>query len=527
MAEGRTQRGWYIPGVASPENLDEDDRFGESSRYTAHLDRGWSLLDQGDYQRARSSAHQAQRLRPDVPDAAMLMAAIALAEGDPESSLEWYERAIETDSDYVDAQIAAAQILLYDLDDPKRAIARAEQARELDEATAADRLDLALLEVEALLVLDEVEQASERFAALPDVGLLEELLDPSTDPERSVALVSELGVVLPEQQGDEPDREELEHALARFVQLAVRIARLHVDLGEPEGALPWLRRLLHRFGDDPELWYLANEAAFLAGDPIAAANAALKVMQMDALAGVPEWLPKPSELHQQVVELLAACPDPELSRLAREPGFVMLINEAPPIEMVVEGVDPRMRAMALASRGGSDPSERTRLTGLAIYRRNIARLVRDPGSLRREIELSMFDELAAFFGFDDRRRQKLGLPPSEGFIGASGPRLGSSSDELGQSPRLGKLGAMLPARDSATLTEGPSEPTSESAAPERETEPVAVEASPEPPAPSRAREPKKASSRPSTGRKQPGNQSSKKPSKQPSKKKPSKKRASK
>ncbi|MCA9681838.1 MAG: tetratricopeptide repeat protein [Myxococcales bacterium] len=125
---------------------DDAEGYGEASRYTAHIDRGWSLLDRGDFQHARNSAHQAQRLRPDVPDAAMLMAAISLAEGDADGSLEWYERAIEADAEYVDAQLAAAQLLLYDLDDPQRALARAEQARELDELGQPGRADVRALE---------------------------------------------------------------------------------------------------------------------------------------------------------------------------------------------------------------------------------------------------------------------------------------------------------------------------------------------------------------------------------------------
>jgi tetratricopeptide (TPR) repeat protein len=114
--------------VSSRDQAQDDDGFGEASRYTAHLDRGWSLLDRGDFQHARTSAQQALELRPDVPDAAMLLAAISLAESDPEASLEWYERAIETDAEYVDAQLAAAQVLLYDLEQPERALARAGQA---------------------------------------------------------------------------------------------------------------------------------------------------------------------------------------------------------------------------------------------------------------------------------------------------------------------------------------------------------------------------------------------------------------
>jgi tetratricopeptide (TPR) repeat protein len=389
---------------------DEDDGFGEASRYTAHIDRGWSLLDRGDLQQARNSAHQALKIRPEVPDGAMLMAAISLAESDPESSLEWYERAIEADSDYVDAQLAAAQILLYDLDDPQRALERAELARDLDEATLADQLDLGLLEIEALLVMGDTAGARERLAGLAELSALEQLLSPDTSQD-------DLRHALEDFIGEPQDLEgeEWEPVVQRAMQLAIRVARLHIDLGGPVGAAeaarPWLDALLRTFRQDPDIWYLANEAAYVAGDPVRAAHAALQVLQLDAGQSAPDWSPEPSELHVKIVDVLLKCPDPQLRALARDPSFVVLVNDAPPFELCLEGVDPRARALALAARNVRDVEPT--LTGLALYRRNLLRLARDRQQLDREIELAVFDELALFFGFDDVRRERLGLPPSD------------------------------------------------------------------------------------------------------------------
>ncbi|MEX1361868.1 MAG: hypothetical protein AB1Z98_02010, partial [Nannocystaceae bacterium] len=62
----------------------EDFGFGEASRYAAHLDRGWAMLDRGDPAAARTSAEHAQEARPSDPDAAVLLGAVALAQSDPE-----------------------------------------------------------------------------------------------------------------------------------------------------------------------------------------------------------------------------------------------------------------------------------------------------------------------------------------------------------------------------------------------------------------------------------------------------------
>jgi tetratricopeptide (TPR) repeat protein len=445
----------------------DDDGFGEASRYTAHLDRGWSLLDRGDFQHARNSARQALELRPELPDAAMLLAAISLTEGDPETSLEWYERAIETDAEYVDAQLAVAQVLLYDLEQPERALARAGLGRELEEATLADLLDFGLIEAEALVGLGDHDAAAERLHQLTELWVIEDLLDPATQREQLPELLRqfaghgdewatqpELDIAEPpadlsqlvasaeaaNQADFEPD--ELEHLMGRVVSLAVRVARLHMELGTPELALPWLDGLLRRFGDDPDIWYLANEAAFLAGQPVRAAHAALQVLQLDARAAMPEPAPQPAEIHAKVVELLLACPDPELRLLAREPSFVVVVNEAPPFELVLEGVDPRARVLALAARTGRDEEVSPTLTGLAIYRRNLASSARTVSSahsigqgasharparssadqgvdededpvFERELALAVFDELSVFFGFDETRRDRLGLPSNE------------------------------------------------------------------------------------------------------------------
>jgi hypothetical protein len=139
--------------------------------------------------------------------------------------------------------------------------------------------------------------------------------------------------------------------------------------------------------------------------------------------------------------LLLACPDPELRLLAREPSFVVVVNEAPPFELVLEGVDPRARVLALAARTGRDEEVSPTLTGLAIYRRNLASSARTVSSahsigqgasharparasadqadeeedpvFERELALAVFDELSVFFNFDETRRDRLGLPSNE------------------------------------------------------------------------------------------------------------------
>jgi hypothetical protein len=83
----------------------------------------------------------------------------------------------------------------------------------------------------------------------------------------------------------------------------------------------------------------------------------------------------------------------------------------PSMELILEGVDPRIAALSLASRGADDDGAPPVLTGIAIYRRNILRLARNPEFFDQELRYAILEELAAFLQLDDDRRVALGLHP--------------------------------------------------------------------------------------------------------------------
>ena len=151
---------------------DDDFGFGEASRYAAHLDRGWAMLDRGDHAAARTSAEHAQEARPDDPDAAILLGAVSLAESDPEEGLRWYERAIELDPEYLEPYTAAAQVCLYDLDDPARGLRYCNDALELEVLGPFDRLEVHLAAAECELAMNLVDEARARLHALDEEPVL-------------------------------------------------------------------------------------------------------------------------------------------------------------------------------------------------------------------------------------------------------------------------------------------------------------------------------------------------------------------
>jgi tetratricopeptide (TPR) repeat protein len=420
------------------------DGWGENSRYAAHLDRGWSLLDQGQLEAARASAEHARELKPDAPDAEVLIGAVALAEGDAVAALQAYERAIEADPEYLEPYVAAAQVCLFDLGEPERALALADEALELDPVGPIEALDLGLLATEAELVLDRRADAEHRMDALEGLPVLRAALDhdpedgdANRDPEAAEdpALADALHFLYRDAEGEPLEDEEQTDVRQRLLQLVLRASRLWIDLGKPSHALPLLRQTSQRFPGEPDAWYALNEAELAAGDPRRAIQAAVQVHRLDAhLAEAPQS-PSPADLHRQVVEVLQSCEDLVLTRhLQAAAPLVVLVHEMPSLELVLEGVDPRVPALALATRAPDEAPERPPiLTGLAVYRRNLARFARDEEQAADEVRYAVLDELAAFFQLDAEQRAALGLEPPPEPAWSAGPG-GTSTSTVAAEP---------------------------------------------------------------------------------------------
>lgn len=387
----------------------EDEGFGESSQYAAHLDRGWSLLDRGDLEAARTSAEAARELRDEAPDSAMLLGAVALAEHRPEESLRWYETAAELDPDYFEPYAAAAQICLFDLSEPVRALHFCEEAMEIEPLHPVEDLDIRLLAAECELALANHEAAASRLAQLDTLeGLRTILTHPEGEATPADAVLREF--LSQDEDGEPLAEEERADRLGRLVHFAYRASRAHLDLRQPEAATALLQPLVSRFPDEADAWYMLSEAELTQGSVRNACQAALRTYKIDGQLRAPSWAPSAASIHRRVVQILSECPEPALQSLVGDGADLMVIvHDAPSLELVMEGVDPRICAIALAGRipQNGDPE----LTSVAVYRRNLLRLCRGPEQFDDELRYALLDELSAFFRLDDRRRQALGLHP--------------------------------------------------------------------------------------------------------------------
>lgn len=386
------------------------------------------MLDRGDPAAARTSAEHAQEARPNDPDAAVLLGAVALAESDPEESLRCYERAVELDHEYLEPYTAAAQVCLYDLDDPVRGLRYCTDALELESLGPLESLDIHLVAAECELASGSPADATRRLASLDEEPVLMSILrlgarpdlleeverDDPTDAD-SVAW----DLLCLDTDGDELDEEERVDRIGRALQLVFRLARIRLDLGDAESATQTLTEVLRSYPGEPDAWYLASEAHHRAARLPEACVAAVKTLELDHELSIPDWVPSFALVHRRVVKLLQESPEPALGSLV-DTGrpLTVMVRDAPAPELVMEGVDPRVPVLALAARPapapGTTPADDPtppQLTGLAVYRRNLARFARDAEHFEQELRLAVLDELAAFVGMDDHARERLGLPP--------------------------------------------------------------------------------------------------------------------
>ena len=381
-----------------------DTGYGESSQYAAHLDRGWALLDRGDLPAARTSVAHAQEVRPDDPDASVLQGAIALAEGTADEALRCYDRAIELDPEYLEPYAAAAQVCLFDLEDPVRALRYCSEALDLEHLMPFEVLDLQLLAAECELARGDRTDAARRLntcSELPILAYAVELAargavddDGTGEEERAVAA----HFLLRDHDGEALDEDDQTDRIARVFQLSMRLARLRLDLGEHDAALQQLEKLTSLFPNEADAWYLAGEAHLRMGDVRRGAEASLRTLELDAQLEPAVWVPSPALIHRRVLQALQRADDLRIrDAVADDVPIGLLIQDRPAPELVAEGVDPRVLALALGTRPqGAAADDPLVLTGLAVYRANIARVCRDAGQFEDELRLAVLEELRMF-----------------------------------------------------------------------------------------------------------------------------------
>src|SRR4051812_11009759 len=125
-------------------------------QFSAHLDRGWDLVQRGDTRGAEASARRALEIDPNSPEAHNLLGFVAALEGEGEEAIEAYRQAIALDDTYFEAMLNAAEVYIHPLRDFAEAVKMCDQALDLAE-TDEEVVDALLLKFDALLGQGEAE----------------------------------------------------------------------------------------------------------------------------------------------------------------------------------------------------------------------------------------------------------------------------------------------------------------------------------------------------------------------------------
>lgn len=320
---------------------------GLMDRLSAHLDRGWELVTQGDLIGAMASAEQTLELDGDSPDAHNLIGYIHAANGNLDMALDHYRQAIELDEHYLEAMLNAAELLIHPLGSFDEAIRVLDQALESCQ-TADDIADASVLKVDALLHQGDRAAAAELLLGLPEGPFENEQLD--------------------------------------FL-----VGRAHFELDQIEEAAVLIERAAARPDASADVIYYLGLLRDRQERHTEASLCFLKTRHLDGLAAHPPWVPSHTRFEKIVQAALRELPEELAQRLE---GNLIMVTDLPGLEVVAEGVDPRTPLLLdeLATKSGGDEQRR-----LFVYQRNFERLIRHPLEIQENVQEILQRELEAHF----------------------------------------------------------------------------------------------------------------------------------
>lgn len=293
--------------------------------FSAHLDRGWDLVQRGDSSGAEMAARRALEIDSQSPEAYNLLGYVAALQGDFDEAIENYRQAIALADDYLEAMLNAAEVCIHPLGEYEEAIRMCDQA--LDLADNDDEVvDALLLKFDALLGTNEVAAARALCQRFPD--------GPFDNPNHGFL-----------------------------------IGRALYEIGDVARAAPLIESATKAAPQNPEAAYYVGLVRDEQGDLAGATRAFLASRNLDLELPAPAWS-LTTEAFEMTARRAVSALDPKLRSFIREEEIY--VCDVPGIELVVDGVDPRALLLldgVSAPKAGTQPTAR-----LFVYQRNIERL---------------------------------------------------------------------------------------------------------------------------------------------------------
>lgn len=310
---------------------------------SAHLDRGWDLVHQGDFPGAARSARKCIELDESSAPAHHLLGYALAAEGNAEAALEAYRHAIELDETFVEAMLNAAELLIAPIGSLEEAHALVDDALDYVEGDE-EEADAKLIKVDAFLHAGDLDAARRLLATIPE------------GPFESAAVEFLLG-------------------------------RAKLDVGDAPGAEPHLRRAIEKDPAHADAHYLLGSVLDARGLERDATLSLLRAREADLAYGLPPWAPPNDELEARVASALKAV-RPELGK--HIDGALVILDDAPGAEVVADGLDPRM-TLLLDDVTGEDAERRA--GRVFVYRLNLARNAGSAEAMERELVAALEREI--------------------------------------------------------------------------------------------------------------------------------------
>jgi tetratricopeptide (TPR) repeat protein len=324
---------------------------GGMDRFSAHLDRGWDLVQHGDSQGAELSARRALELNKQAPEAYNLLGYAAALRGDFEAAIRHYNHALSLDESYFEALLNAAEVFIHPLAEYEEALEMCDRALELAE-TDDELVDALLLKFDALLGEDRMDEAKALCNRFPE--------GPFENPNH-----------------------------------VFLVGRALYEVGDLERAAPLIEQSVKATPHNSEAYYYLGLMRDEQGDRARATQAFVKARALDLHVPPPDWSLSPEAFEHMVRQVLDTLP-PRLRQSIRQDEIY--VADMPGIEFVIDGVDPRALILIddIASAGPHLPSAR-----LFVYQRNLERLAGALESVEGELRAALEREIAAVLDEQD------------------------------------------------------------------------------------------------------------------------------
>ena len=317
-------------------------------QFSAHLDRGWDLVQRGDPRGAELSARRALEIDSQSPEAYNLLGYVCALKAEYEEAIENYRQAIALDDTYLEAMLNAAEVYIHPLGEFDEALSMCDQALDLAE-TDDEVVDCLLLKFDALLGKGEIDEARELCGSFP--------------------------------QGP------FENPAHIFL-----VGRAFYEIGDADRAFPLVEEAVKRNPKNPEAWYYLGLVRDERAQTADATVAFLRSRELDLEVPAPPWSFSHETFESTVLRAIAALPV-SLKVSVRE-GEVY-VADVPGVEVVVDGVDPR----ALLMLDGINTQARTGpiTARVFVYQRNVERLAGALENVEAEVYAALEREITATF----------------------------------------------------------------------------------------------------------------------------------